>query len=421
MLSRHENLLGTVLLVITTSLALVSAQFGIGGITLPAAVPPIQTANKTGPYQVGVKQSTYISQGRNLTLYWWYPACTPCGSTPFVSTGGISGEAVQDAPLDRSGAPYPLIIFSSGLGAYSDGYYFYTQNLASHGYIVVSLSHYDTKLAVPTSNSTLREIAAEYQAEDNGSAAVELTYTEWFRTTQLAQIYRAQEIESGLNTVLLESLRPLSPFLASIDITNIGLSGHSLGAFYTLLVGGGFPIYCDYNLTATELNPNASLITQISPCAFPARQAQLSPFANHDLRFKAVVPLAAPFFIPENAQIARAAAKITTPMLIITGDDLKLESTRVPQYTTYTNAAGNKYWVMVANTSHYLVGDSYQLNPTFSLTLPDYDKANFVKKADVYMTYSAAFFDVYLKGDVAAKATLHTVNSAFVADLEYHD
>ena len=116
---------------------------------------------------------------------------------------------------------------------------------------------------------------------------------------------------------------------------------------------------CYQPMSATELNPNASLIMDISPCAFPARQAELGPFANHDIRSKAIVPLVPPFFIPEDAPIARAAAVITTSMMIITGDDLQLESSHAPQWTTYQNAAGKKYWVMVSNTSHYLVGDSY--------------------------------------------------------------
>src|SRR5947208_1314060 len=45
---------------------------------------------------------------------------------------------------------------------------------------------------------------------DDGSKAVELTYTEWLRSTQFAQTYLHQEIEAGLNTVLSEGLRPLS-------------------------------------------------------------------------------------------------------------------------------------------------------------------------------------------------------------------
>ncbi|KAE9365629.1 alpha/beta-hydrolase [Stipitochalara longipes BDJ] len=417
----NGNLLGKLFLATTALGSMVSAQFGLGGIFLPPASPPVPTANKTGIYSVGVKQASYMAQGLNLTYYWWYPAHPASNSTPYVATGGVYGQAVQDAPLDRSGAPYPLIIFSSGLAAYADAYYFYCQNLASHGYVVASLSHYDTKLAVPTSNATLRAIATYYQEQDDGSRAVELTYTEWFRNTQFAQTYRTQEIEAGLNTVLLAGANPLSPFFGAINLLNIGLSGHSLGAFYTLLVGGGFSIYCDYNLTATELNPNASLIIDISPCAFPARRTQLGPFANYDIRIKAIIPLAAPFFIPETVQIARAAAKVNTPMMIITGDDLELESTRLPQWTTFENAAGDAYWVMVANTSHYLVGDSYQFNPVFSLTLPDYDKADFVQKANVYMSYSSAFFDVYLKGNISAKTPLRTANSPFVADLAYRN
>jgi predicted dienelactone hydrolase len=142
MFCRNGSILGKLLLATAALSSVISAQFGIGGIPLPAADPPIPTANKTGAYSVGVRKSSYISQGRNLTLYWWYPAYATCNTTPFVSAGGISGQAMQNAPLNRSDGPHPLIIFSSGLGAYSDGYYFYTQNLASHGYIVVSLSHY---------------------------------------------------------------------------------------------------------------------------------------------------------------------------------------------------------------------------------------------------------------------------------------
>lgn len=407
------------LLVAALFVSAASASFGLGGIPLTPASPSVQTANSTGSYKVGIRQETLVFEGRNLTFYWYYPATPATGSTPYVSTGGVVGQAVLDAPLDKSTSPYPLIMFSPGVAAYADAYYFYTQNLASHGYIVVSMEHNDTKNAVPTSNATLLALANTLQTEGEGDKAVETLYTDWFRSTQFGMTYRPQELKFGLDSVLNETQTSDSPFFDAVDTENIGLSGHSLGAYYTLVSGGGLPIYCDYDASAAQLDPNNPTLADVSPCAFPARKELSDPFAFKDIRFKAIIPLAAPFFIDES-QLPRSAAEISVPMMILTGDDLQLESTRRPQFTTFENATGPSYWVMVANTSHYLVGDGYQLNPTFSKRLSEADKADFYEKAAVYMEYSAAFFDVYLKNDTSAMATLQKSSSAFVADLQSH-
>lgn len=419
MTSQSVTYVWILLALITAYLSAVSA-FGLGGIPLPPAFPPTQTANATGTYQVGLIAQSHAFQGSNFTFYWFYPALPVCGSNPYISAGGIQGQAVQNAPLNRSGGPYPLIFFSPGLGAYADAYYFYTQNLASQGYIVVSVENLDTKTALPTTDPALVVLADEYQAADDGSAAVETLYTEWFRSTQFALTYRPHDIEFGLNTVIRSGLNPDSPFFAAFDPTNIGMSGHSLGAFYTLIMGGGMPLYCNYPMTPAELNSSNPILVNVSVCAFPDRQIMPGPFALKDFRIKAIIPLAPPFFI-QDSQIARSAAKINIPMMIITGDDLQPESTRAPQYATFQNASGDSYWVMVSKTSHYLVGDAYQLNPVFSATLPVNDRADFVEKAAVYMTYSTAFFDLYLKGDRSAEVKLHSVSSPFVADLQYHE
>lgn len=420
MMHKFGALVAQVLLVATAVSPLVSAAFGLGGIPLPLPSPPAQTAGKTGPYNVGVRQQSYIFQGRSLTYHWWYPANPASGASPFISAGGVRGEAVLNAPLDNSGGPYPLIMFSPGLGAYSDAYYFYTQNLASNGYIVVSMEHLDTKTALPTLNPALTALATSYQDKNDGTRAVLTTFTEWFRTTQFALTYRAQEIQFGLDKAIGEATDCSSPFLGAIDTDKIGMAGHSLGGYYTLLVGGGMPIYCDYPMTLQESNILNPVLAQVNPCAFPAKKLRPDPFALRDPRIKAVIALAPPSFIKES-QMARSAGGINKPMLMLTGDDLKLESTRTITRTIYDNAGGPSYWVMVSNTSHYLVGDAYQLNPGFSATMPSQDKEDFVQKAEVYMKYSTAFFNTYVKGNTSEKAKLHNVVSPFVADLDYRD
>ncbi len=403
----------------TIFVSVTSATFGLGAIPLTPNDPPVATANATGSYQVGVHKEPHLFKGLIYNFYWFYPASPAAGSSPFVSAGGVKGTAVEDAPVNKSGGPYPLIFFSPGLGAYADAYLFYVQNLASHGYVVISMEHLDTHSCLPS--LLYQDLATEYQEENEGDKAVETLYTDWFRSTQFGLTYRPQEIEFGIDTAIDAASNPRSMFYNVFDPENLGMSGHSLGGFYTLVIGGGEPLYCDYQMPLEALNPLNPILANVSICAFPARQALSSPTVLYDGRVKAILPLAAPFFIQES-QIARSAKQINIPLMVLTGDDLQLESTRHLQYDTYTNASGPSYFVMVEGTSHYLVADSYQFNPTFaSGQLPDYDQTNFFEKAAVYMTYSAAFFDVYLKGDQAAVTTLHTISSPFVADLEYHD
>ncbi|KAI1488763.1 alpha/beta-hydrolase [Biscogniauxia mediterranea] len=400
--------------------------FGLGAHTLPPA-SNVSTADPTGPYQVGVRFETYCLDGRGVTLNYWYPALPVAGSSPYVSAGGIVGKAVRDAPVDSSGGPYPLIVFSPGLAAVDDGYYFYTQNLASSGYVVVSIQHLDARNANVTTNKMALALAAIDAAAGNTIDAVVEEFTDFFRETQFALTYRPQEISFALDQAIRASSSSSSsssynntsssPFRGLIDTDKIGMSGHSLGGFYTNIVGGGMPIYCDYAMTAAERDPEYPVLSEVSPCAFPARQNQSGPFALHDARIKAVISLAAPTFLTRT-QLPRSAAQIRTPMMTITGDNRTSETTSWVQRAIYEAAAGPSHWVKVRDTNHYLVADAYGLNPVLGATASAADKANFLDKAAVYMAYSAAFFDYYLRGNKTADATLQTVLSPYVEELD---
>ncbi|KAH8655445.1 Alpha/Beta hydrolase protein [Xylariales sp. PMI_506] len=398
----------------------ISTPFGLGGLIIPPA-NNVATAAPTGPYKVGVSFGTYCFEGRSLTLSYWYPASPAAGAAPYVSAGGILGKAVKDAPVDTSGGPYPLIVFASGLGAWEDAYYFYVQNLASHGYFVVSAKHLDATNANITSNVIDLALAAVDAAAGDTNDAVLEEYTEWFRDTQFALTYRPQEIEFGLNqTIYQATVNQSSPFYGVVDTDNIGMSGHSLGGFYTNVIGGGLPLYCDYIMTPAQMDPTWPVVSDISPCAFPARQSLSGPFALHDPRIKAIAALAAPSFLTKT-QIARSAAQIEVPMLVLTGDNTTAETTLWIQEDAYDNAAGPSHWVKVNDTTHYMVADAYGLNPFFQSMSSAQDVANFPEKAAVYMTYSSAFFDYYIKGNKTAYTTLTTVSSSFVEELKFRN
>ena len=91
-----------------------------------------------GPFDVGTRPLDLVDASRptmpngdfegaderSLPTRAWYPA--PPGS------GGA------DAPFERSGAPYPFILFSHGLGSPNNASIFLMNHLASHGYVVAA-------------------------------------------------------------------------------------------------------------------------------------------------------------------------------------------------------------------------------------------------------------------------------------------
>jgi predicted dienelactone hydrolase len=396
------------------------APFSFGARILEPRKPPVVTANATGTYGIGFRKQTLQFDGRQLNVSWWYPANVTADMAKYVSSGGIVGQAVQNAPLDRSGNRYPLVLFSPGVGAHHDAYFFYCQNLASSGYIVVSINHLDATQLSPGASIFALAQAIIYMIQNNSSYTVWLLFSDWFRSTHFALTYRPQEIQYVLNKAIAEASEPTSPFYGVIDTEKIGMAGHSLGAFYTLLKGGGLAIHCDTPLTANESNVNNSILTEVSICAWPETRSLTSPTALHDPRIKAVIALASPVFI-KPANIPRSASAIKTPMMVLTGNDPKFESTVLPQQQIYDAAQGPKYIVEVDATDHLLVSEAYQFNANLSATMSAANKEHFAEKAQVYMVYSSAFFDAYLKGNSASKEKLHARSSGYVASLKFSD
>lgn len=108
----------------------------------------LEAAAERGPFGVGVTTLELVDASRptepnrdfpgadqrTLVVELWYPA-DPTATEP----------EERDAALDRSKAPYPLVVFAHGLGGNRRQSASYTQHLASHGYVVAApdfpLSH----------------------------------------------------------------------------------------------------------------------------------------------------------------------------------------------------------------------------------------------------------------------------------------
>jgi predicted dienelactone hydrolase len=167
---------------------------------------------ENGPFVAGARTLTFTKQSevnpeetRTLNTIIWYPA--PPGSTP------ISGQyaAVVDAPLDASGGPYPLVMFSHGSCGYPLQSTFLTAFLATHGFVVV---------APPHPGNTINEFPTCGTLAAQAPSAVE----------------RPKDIRFVIDEMLALDQDAGSPFFGAIDEDRIAMTGHSFGGLTTFLV-----------------------------------------------------------------------------------------------------------------------------------------------------------------------------------------
>jgi dienelactone hydrolase len=165
-----------------------------------------------GPYAPGHRLVTWTKDSvaspgtpRPLATSIWYPAAA--GSGPIdPATGGVA-----DAPLDASGGPYPVVLFSHGLCGIPTQSRFLTPLLASWGFVVVAPPHPgNTLLDFPTC-ATPAAIATSLQE-------------------------RPQDVVFVLDRILEADQNPASPFFGAIDETRVGMTGHSFGGLTTYFV-----------------------------------------------------------------------------------------------------------------------------------------------------------------------------------------
>lgn len=170
-----------------------------------------------GPYGRGVHFMTLTkpsasqpSQEREIRVAIWYPA--PKGAGPIDE----QRRAVVDAPLDASGGPYPLLMFSHGSCGYAEQSLFLTPYLASHGFVVVAPDH--------TGNTI-------FDFPDCGTGPAQAA----------SFLDRPEDIRFALDWALAENVDAASFLHDAIDASRIGMSGHSFGGLTTYLVEAADP------------------------------------------------------------------------------------------------------------------------------------------------------------------------------------
>lgn len=242
----------------------------------------------TGEYHVGVTYlgftddartelfSTDGESKREITVKVWYPSDDKSVPEPYLLSGelAIATEYFQfpemykslmtnssrDVPISTKRERYPILIFSHGLGEHYSQNSILMEELASHGYIVLSVSHhYECKFSsfpdgrlthIDLSNPRFQKIMQEQM----NPGAMELLQRTHNAKNDEERMKVLIETGNALPTILTESPRYWAEDLAflidrledisggngiferRLDLDSIGVFGMSLGGLATSVI-----------------------------------------------------------------------------------------------------------------------------------------------------------------------------------------
>ncbi|RUT28745.1 hypothetical protein EJP77_17280 [Paenibacillus zeisoli] len=221
----------------------------------PLALPVFRFEAPTGSYAVGTIQYHWTDSSRNreLNIQVWYPADHTAGrphasyspdlndlaeglsktySIPkflFDYIGLVQTPAYLKAPISARKTNYPVILFSHGFpgGRYTNT--FQTTELASHGFIVVSVEHTNGSLTTVFPGGKYIGVDPNLPHYADLNAWDEIISRIWVKDTEFV----IDKLEQ-LNRYDSQKM-----FGGKLDLQRIGMLGHSFGganAAQTMLV-----------------------------------------------------------------------------------------------------------------------------------------------------------------------------------------
>lgn len=221
--------------------------------SLPAGRPLAATLPApTGSHVVGTTLFRWVDstrnasgEGRLLRVRVWYPASATEGPTaPYVfdlaalrqalgrdyaaALEGVRPHARLNPPPVRSEIPFPVVVFSHGLGSLPALYTSLAEDLASHGYVVFAPSHPGGARATLDRNG--RPVLRDPAWSEPG------THEALFRKTVETWSDDERFVIRRLRRLALEDGQGGS-IGDLIDANRIVTAGHSLGASSALLTG----------------------------------------------------------------------------------------------------------------------------------------------------------------------------------------
>jgi len=267
---------------------------------------------------------------RPLTVEIWYPARIPAGKAELVQYDEVlgvandpkrplvpftfMGRALRDAEPRPGDSPYPLVIVSHGYPGSRLMFTYLTENLASKGYVVVSIDH---------TESTYRDAAA-------------------FPSTLLN---RALDDLFVLNEMARLSEKGSTSFLAGLlDANNTALVGYSMGGYGVLNATGAG--YSNQAVAFFGQMTGGSTALQVRSTNAPEYKASQDP------RIKAVVAFA-PWGMERGVWDAEGLKGLNRPTLFIAGSKDDVSGYEKGIKAIYDGAVNaDRYMLTYVNARH---------------------------------------------------------------------
>ncbi len=188
-----------------------------------------------GKYAVGTTSFSWKANDKESYIgQIWYPAQYSSGlqkadylpkelcntdlakQTPMVATlQSIPTDSAVNAPILSSSSPFPVLIYSPGLGLAGEAGTFFFEYLASRGYIVAAINHPGSSIF--TENADGSFVFYQNINYDTAANKVHLTQT------------RAVQLSQALDALLDLDRTSSSIFFNKMDADRIGVFGHSIG------------------------------------------------------------------------------------------------------------------------------------------------------------------------------------------------
>ena len=211
-----------------------------------------------GPYAVGRVAFDWIdstrpelfgknpSERRELVVWAWYPALPGSSAGPAApylpdnwrqarsqgvasalliqNLATVRGHARADAPLAAGAHPYPVIVMQPGLGPIAGDYTTLAEDLASRGYVVVA--------STPTYSANVVAFPDGRVVEGSAAATVPDSASPEEAKVMLDRLIGVWAADNRFLMDQLEKLNaddPAGRFTGQLDLTAIGVMGHSFG------------------------------------------------------------------------------------------------------------------------------------------------------------------------------------------------
>jgi dienelactone hydrolase len=257
------------------------------------------------------------------------------------------------APSTITTEPFPLIIFSHGLGGSREGYEYLGQSWAAQGYVTVHLQHPGSDESVWQDVGLGQRMTAMRRAAAQPRHALDRVLDVSFAIDELTRLNATNSIWRG-----------------KLDLNRIGVAGHSFGAHTTLTIAGA--VYAGWSETTLA-----------------------------DPRVKAAIPMSAP--VPANqSRLDTVFAGVKIPCLHMTGtkDDSPIGDTKAVERRLPFDHCRNsdQHLITFTDGDHAIFGGRER-------RLGGRKDAEFQR---LICLSSLAFWDAYLRDDAEAKKWLTT-------------